>query len=109
MMALRLVVVGVMAVTLTWPGSYSDSHWMFELRTAENRSVAVEAIGALSFLRDQSIESSNASAEFLLGDGSFGPLPAPLVADPCLKQAGMAELSRRGDSIMIDFTPHARD
>ncbi len=53
------------------------------------------------------------SGSYVLGDGSLGALPAPLVPDSCVRLVGTAELYRTPyrdrDSVFINFTPGASD
>jgi hypothetical protein len=109
MNSLRLLVVPVLIVAFGVSREHPSQRWLLELRGAEKSSFGVSLPGTLELSSAGPVSSGRSSGEFSLGDGSLGPLPPPLVSDPCVALAGTAELSRHRDSVTIDFSPHAGD
>ena len=87
------------------------TRWLFELR--DSASGTVHRLPGTLQLDSDLVVFHPLSASYVLGGGSPGAPPTPLVPDPCVSFVGKAELYRTpykdGDSVFINFTPDAAD
>jgi|SRR6267143_1517883 len=113
---MKSLFIGVIAALFIKAGAPESqapprSHWLFELRDSAN-STMHRLPGTLQ-LDSDIVAFRPLSGSYVLGDGSLGALPTPLVPDPCVSLVGTAELYRTPyrdrDSVFINFTPDAGD
>ena len=107
MMQTILLVLLATAVLRGSQQGQTGTRWIFELRDSSAHSTR-KLPGTLE-LRGASISANRASGDFILGEGSLGATLTPLVPDGCITAVGTAELSRRHDSLVVNFSPNAHD
>ncbi|SRR6266699_2976240 len=113
MKPLVIAVIATLFIMAAGPQSQAPrrTRWPFELRDSANSTVR-RLPGTLQ-LDSDIVAFRPSSGSYVLGDGSLGALPAPLVPDSCVRLVGTAELYRTPyrdrDSVFINFTPGASD
>ena len=105
---LVLLTVGlVLPVALSQSRNVVSTRWILEFRDSSKPSER-GLVGTLELTSGSSITMPRSFGNFTLGEASLGARLAPLIDNSCLNVVGKADLSRRHDSLVIDFLPHPK-